>query len=103
MRMMLWWRFSSLLCMLFGKQRTRFSLNRAACLLSGHDMQVQQRVYPLADRSGLLRWRLPPEGTIKVNVDASVSSSNGAGLGMVARNDRGEPMEASTMLVERVN
>ncbi|KAL4385529.1 hypothetical protein GQ457_15G002390 [Hibiscus cannabinus] len=50
----------------------------------------------------IVRWKMPPSGWIKVNVDATVSTvDSSTGLGTAFRDDRGEWLFGSTRFIGR--
>lgn len=46
------------------------------------------------------KWKAPPRGFYKLNVDAAIRRNLGTGLGAIIRNDLGETMAAATWLIE---
>ncbi|XP_057432075.1 uncharacterized protein LOC130724818 [Lotus japonicus] len=60
-------------------------------------IEAQERCESRVDEQARnIRWEAPPQGVIKLNVDAGWSGHNSTGFGLVARSDRGELMMAAT-------
>ncbi|XP_074271644.1 uncharacterized protein LOC141595576 [Silene latifolia] len=47
-------------------------------------------------------WVAPPEGYVKINVDAGVQEGMGLGLGMVCRDRRGQVLWGATFVLEQL-
>ena len=76
-------------------------LERVERLVKDHTLYTK-RVYvvmvPRKQRSPM-QWFAPPPGVVKLKLDASLASESWAGLGVVARNDRGDVLFAATRRV----
>ncbi|XP_057423561.1 uncharacterized protein LOC130717370 [Lotus japonicus] len=48
------------------------------------------------------KWKAPPRGFYKLNVDAAIRRNLGTGLGAIIRNEKGESMAAATWLIEEI-
>ncbi|XP_057444025.1 uncharacterized protein LOC130736197 [Lotus japonicus] len=58
----------------------------------------ERRGVIIDDQPRDVRWEAPPQGVIKLNVDAGWTGSSSTGFGLVARSGRGEFMTAATKL-----
>ncbi|XP_057452882.1 uncharacterized protein LOC130744739 [Lotus japonicus] len=74
------------------------TLAKAACIGVS---EPSHNISPPAS-SEPIKWKAPPSGFYKLNVDAAIKTNIGIGLGAIIRNNKGKTMAAATWMIEEI-